>query len=341
MSSDLELGEESLEANPAPAPFQILCLSGGGYRGLYTATLLEELEEEAKKPLAEIFNLIAGTSIGGILAIGLAAGVPAETLRSSFEDHGDAIFPRFHRIAGHRVLPRFGIGMFRSRYSAEGLRATIEAVLANAPEIKTLEQLKANVLIASVDVTNNGPRLFGVDKGTLSTPLLDVALATAAAPTYFPEHRIGTNIFVDGGLIANAPDVIALVHSLRRESATQIQMLSIGTVGGAGGEAAREPSDLGWLIRGKGLFGLTLSAQEKLSIDLTRNLLGENYIRLDAEPSPDQLKALGLDRTDKTASDTLKALARKTVENGFKQHQGRLRVMLNRTSKRETAFFAS
>jgi len=333
MSSDFQLDEQGLQSNPATPPFQILCLSGGGYRGLYTATLLEELEKESQKPLVEVFDLIAGTSIGGILAIGLAARVPAKILRKSFEDNGGAIFPRFHKIGGRSVFPRFGLGMLRSRYNVDGLRATIEAVLANAPDIKTLEDLKAIVLIASVDVTNNGPKLFGLDARSLSTPLLEVALATSAAPTYFPEHRIGRSIFVDGGLIANSPDVIALMHSLQAEAAAQIQMLSIGTVGGAGGEAARKPSGLGWLFRGKKLVDLTLAAQEKLSIEVTSKLLGESYIRLDANPSPDQLKAIGLDRTDKRASDTLKVLAQTTAEEGFKQYQGKLRVMLNRTSK--------
>ena len=154
-------------------------------------------------------------------------------------------------------------------------------------------------------------------------------MATSAAPTYFPEHRFGTSIFVDGGLIANAPDVVALMHSLQRETAAQIQMLSIGTVSGAGGEAARTPSGLGWLARGKKLVDLTLAAQEKLSIEVTSNLLGGNYIRLDANPSTDQRKAIALDRTNKKASDTLRVLAQKTAEEGFKQHQGKLRVMLN------------
>src|SRR5438067_651767 len=228
MTSDLQLNEYGLQSNPAIPPFQILCLSGGGYRGLYTATLLEALEKEAQKPLAEVFDLIAGTSIGGILAIGLAAGVRAATLRECFEDNGGAIFPHFYQVRGHNIFPRPSRGMLRRRYSVAGLRATIEAVFAKAPDIQVLEHLKAKVLIASVDVTNNGPRLFGVDANSLSTPLLDVALATSAAPTYFPEHRFGTSIFVDGGLIANAPDVIALIHSLQSAAAPQIQMLSIG-----------------------------------------------------------------------------------------------------------------
>ena len=333
MSSGLQINDHG--ADPAPPPFQILCLSGGGYRGLYTAALLEELEkkENAGKPLSQVFDLIAGTSIGGILAIGLAAGIPAKTLRESFEKNGNAIFPHFFAIHGHRVFPRLGTGMLRSKYDADGLRSTIEAVLGKDVTTLALEELKTDVLIASVDVTNTGPKLFGVDGAGLATPLLDIALATSAAPTYFPEHRIDENIYVDGGLIANAPDVIALMHSLHLDPSARIQMLSIGTVGELGGQAARPANRRGWLLGAKGLVDLTLAAQEKLSIKLTENFLGQNYIRLDARPSPEQQKAIGLDRTDQKATDTLKILARQTADEGLTKHQAKLRAMLNRTSR--------
>ncbi len=335
MTSDLQITGPEVRPDPAPPPFQILCLSGGGYRGLYTAALLEELEKEenANKSLSKVFDLIAGTSIGGILAIGLAAGIPAKTLRESFEKSGSAIFPRSLKVLGVPVFPRLGSGMLFSKYGADGLRATIEAVLGSTVSLRPLKDLKEKVLIASVDVTNSGPKLFGIDGADSATPLLDIALATSAAPTYFPEHRIDQNIYVDGGLIANAPDIIALMHTLQREPSAQIQMLSIGTVGELGGEASRAANRRGWLLRGKGLVDLTLAAQEKLSISLTANFLGQNYIRLDANPSQDQQKAIGLDRTDQEATDTLKALARKTAEDGLKQHQAKLRAMLNRTAK--------
>ena len=335
MSSDFELKETGPSPAAAP-PYQILCLSGGGYRGLYTATVLEELEREAGKPLNQIFDLIAGTSIGGILAIGLAAEIPARTLRQSFEQNGAAIFPQFVTIKGRRIFPRLrlGRGMVRSRYSVEGLRSTINAVFGHAPAIRNLSDLtKTKVIIASVDVTNSCPKLFGIDAGNLSVPIIDVALATSAAPTYFPEHRLNANIFVDGGLVANAPDLVALVDALRTEALQQIHMLSIGTVGGSGGEAARKPSKRGWLMRGKKLVDLTLAAQEKLSVNLASTLLDENYVRLDANPSSAQMKAIGLDRIDVKASDTLKNLAQKTVEEAFDRDQVKLRGMLNRTSK--------
>jgi len=74
--------------------FQILSLSGGGFLGLYTAAVLAELEERSGKPLNQCFDLIAGTSIGGIIALGLAAGRSASDIRDAFIEHGPRIFPR-------------------------------------------------------------------------------------------------------------------------------------------------------------------------------------------------------------------------------------------------------
>lgn len=73
---------------------QILCLSGGGYRGLYTAIVLEALEERAGRPLAEHFDVIAGTSVGAWIAAALALRVPASKVHTAITEHGPAIFDR-------------------------------------------------------------------------------------------------------------------------------------------------------------------------------------------------------------------------------------------------------
>lgn len=75
-------------------PFQILALSGGGYLGLYTAEILARLEAKAGKPLARCFDLVSGTSIGGILAIGLAFEIPAPDMRDMFVRKGDSSSPQ-------------------------------------------------------------------------------------------------------------------------------------------------------------------------------------------------------------------------------------------------------
>lgn len=73
-------------------PFQILCLSGGGFLGLYTASVLRRLEEEFGAPIGQCFDLIAGTSVGGIIALGLAAHKSAGEIEAAFLEHGARIF---------------------------------------------------------------------------------------------------------------------------------------------------------------------------------------------------------------------------------------------------------
>ena len=194
--------------------YQALCLSGGGYRGLYTAILLEELERRAGKQLRECFDLIAGTSIGGILAIGLAAGIPAHSLRLSFEKHGSAIFPKTNRILGLKI-PRLSLPAFRHRYSNDGLRETIKTILNDPGEKLTMTDAGPSLLIPSVNATTDAAAVFRTSSSDQNLTLVDAALATSAAPTYFPEHAIGDENFVDGGLIANAPDLLAILNESR------------------------------------------------------------------------------------------------------------------------------
>jgi patatin-like phospholipase/acyl hydrolase len=109
-----------------PMPFQILSLSGGGYLGLYTISVLAALEKKCGRPIAQSFDLIAGTSVGGIIALGLALEKPAAEIQAAFERNGEAIF-------SDRAAPRTRIGEMRDvmrymngpKYSDYNLRKTI------------------------------------------------------------------------------------------------------------------------------------------------------------------------------------------------------------------------
>src|SRR5690625_3930592 len=90
----LHNGLSRTNSDPPDAPFRILSLSGGGYRGLFTARILADLEERIRAPIATRFDLIAGTSIGGILALALALEVPAKQMVALFEERGDEIFKK-------------------------------------------------------------------------------------------------------------------------------------------------------------------------------------------------------------------------------------------------------
>src|SRR5690606_6699382 len=126
--------------------------------GLYTATMLAELEEQFGDPIAAHFDLIAGTSIGGILALGLAAETPAAKIRDLFEEHGEAIFydrpvPK-SRPSRLRDLWR---SFNKPKYQSSALKDTINAVLSEGTKIGDLPH---RVIIPAVNLTKGQPQLF-------------------------------------------------------------------------------------------------------------------------------------------------------------------------------------
>src|SRR4029453_12547332 len=109
-------------------PFKILALDGGGYKGLDTATVLHEIEK-FNKPIAEHFDLITGTSVGGLIGLALAAGKSAEEITSFFLDRGEEIFPRGSCPARTWRWVRRWIG--RGKYLDTGLRSALDGILGD------------------------------------------------------------------------------------------------------------------------------------------------------------------------------------------------------------------
>jgi predicted acylesterase/phospholipase RssA len=330
-----ESGLKARRAGTAAAvqpPFQILCLSGGGYRGFLTATILEQLEEQSGGPLRDRFDLIAGTSIGGIVACGIAAGVAASEIRKQFEAKGAAIFEKRLGVFGISVkIPRFGI--LGARYSRAGLEGAIAAALGDTADLRVAELAKP-LIVPAVSATNGTTVLF--DNGSRPTfpgaTLRQAALATSAAPTYFPDFDLEGNSLVDGGIVANAPDAVAVMKAMTAfgRDRREIRMLSIGTAGDPVGEvhkSGRASGALGWMI-GRNLFGLTVAAQQSLAIDLVRDLLGGNYVRIDAVADRKRSKAIALDRADRPATETLRELAREALEEARRTRGGDIAAML-------------
>lgn len=189
-------------------PFQILSLSGGGYLGLYTICVLADLEDRIGAPLGSRFDLIAGTSVGGIIAIGIANEVPAARIKAAFETNGT-------RIVSDRRAPGTPIGkvadVLRSlsspKYAPSPLRATIVDIIGADTRIG---ELKHPCIIPTVCLTKGGPQIFKTDhhpdfSRDHRLRAVDVALATSAAPAYFPIAVIDDSLYADGGLYANPP----------------------------------------------------------------------------------------------------------------------------------------
>jgi patatin-like phospholipase/acyl hydrolase len=297
--------------------FQILSLSGGGYLGLYSACILTQLEDQSGIPLGRRFDLICGTSIGGILALGLAHEVRAADMQRAFEEHGEEIFsgraPPRSRLGSFIDLGRKAFG---AKYQAEPLQKVIVDILGAET---TLGQAKHRVLIPAVNMTTGAPQVFKTPHhATLVRDLhlrsAEIALATSAAPTFFPLAQIRDSLYADGGLYANSPDLLGLheaTHFLGQPSDDEIHVLSIGTTTGKlslGHATGRDFGAINWMTDNR-LFSTIISAQQQLTDFMIRHRLGDRYFRIDTEQSREQQLQLGLDVANEAARSTIKGLA--------------------------------
>ena len=303
----------------SPRPFQVLALSGGGYLGLYTATILAELEASLGGPLlSDCFDLIAGTSVGGILALGVALGVPAGQMAKAFEERGEAIFSSRRApssfLASCSDLLRMSFG---PKYDGIALRETIAGLVGE----HTLGDLRRPLLVPAVNMTKGGPQVFKTPhhpnfREDWKLRVTDVGMATSAAPTFFPLAPIGDEVFADGGLFANSPDVIAL-HEAEHFMAVpreRIRVLSVGTTTSKfslSHTAGRNLGALGWAKRQR-LLQAMIASQQQVADSMLRHGLGERYLRLDTVQSPEQVRDLALDVAHEGARRTIAGLARAT-----------------------------
>lgn len=302
------------------SPFQALSLTGGGYRGLFTARALQVIEEHVGMPIGQRFDLTCGTSIGGIVALAVAFEVPMKKVVEVFEQHGETIFPP-HELPTSKVGKGLDLWQHsrKPRYSTAPLR---EAITKLIDKDATLNDAKHAVAIPAVNVTQGKPQVFKTRHKAEWTrdwkfKAVDVALATAAAPTFFELAEVGGNLYADGGLFANAPDLVALHEAEHFLSVPTdaVRILSIGTTTksySVSFAAGRQFGIADWMEEQR-LFSVTISAQQQFVDQLIQHKLQDRYCRLDHEPSQEQARDLGLDVASETARKTLKALADKAT----------------------------
>jgi predicted acylesterase/phospholipase RssA len=314
-------------------PFHILSLSGGGYLGLYTVSVIAGLEQDTGRPLARSFELLAGTSVGGIIALGLAAEVPASKIKSAFERNGMAIFSQ-------RPAPTTWWGAVRDlaryvgkpKYQTEVLRRTIVELVGEETRIG---DLKHPVIVPAVNLTKGRPQVFKTPhhinfRTDLHLKVVDVALATSAAPTYFPVAEIGDALYADGGLYANSPDLLA-VHEAEHfleVPASAVHLLSVGTTTSQFSFAhahGRQLGSFGWW-REQRLVNVIIASQQHAVAYMMGHRLGDRYLRLDADQSKEQERHLALDVATDVAQKTIRGLAAATLQARINDPQ--LRVFL-------------
>jgi patatin-like phospholipase/acyl hydrolase len=260
--------------------YHILSLDGGGVRGVLTSRLLARLEAARPGFLAGI-DLFAGTSTGGILALGLAAGRAPEDCSQLYESAG----PRVFEDSWLDNLKDLGM-LIGAQYS----NVNLKQVLTEQMGEMTLADLRRRVLIASFDLDNEGgppPRMwkakffhnFPGPSSDGHEKVVDVAIRSSAAPGFFPIYQG----YIDGGISANNPAMCAVAKAINPVSGGQrlddIVLLSVGT-GLLPTYIPEKDADWG-LAQWAGYFlGLVMDGNNGLPDYQCQQLLGERYYRL-------------------------------------------------------------
>jgi len=273
--------------------FRILALDGGGIKGTFTASALATWEEQTKLRIVDHFDLIAGTSTGGILAIGLGLGLSGQQMLGFYRERGPKIFPltSFRSRVGyffrHLVSPKF---------SQEVLLGELEAAYYKGNDPVPLKNSRCRLLIPAYHAVAGASHVFRTPHHNLltvdaNTQAAHVALATAAAPTYFSAARVGNMIaesnYFDGGVWANSPAMAAIIEAVCYLGVPldRIDVLSIGTTEEP--FTVRKQARAGLLGWSKKLIRLLMNAQEESSLKHAQLLAGEpRFIRVNVMTPP-------------------------------------------------------
>lgn len=301
---------------PSDRPFRILSIDGGGICGILPASVLAELEQRflGGRSVARHFDMIAGTSTGGIIALGLAHGRTAAEIRDIYVERGGNIFPPPTRIGRLVRLIRRG-----HRYVYE--RGPLEDELLRMFGEAVLGQATTRLCIPAFEGRHGEPWIFKTphhphyQKDRVER-MVKVGLSTAAAPTFFEALPNNGYVMVDGGLWANNPVMNALVDALACYDLdrAQVQILSLGC-----GETAfkvDEAKAKGGMLQWRGVIAAAMRAQSHNALGQAYLLVGKDRVmRVDAPESPNPI---ALDDFTRARAE-LPAMARSLVEGAGRE----------------------
>jgi uncharacterized protein len=293
-TGECELMADGAQAQNEDGLFQILVLDGGGLKGIYSAAVLAALEEDFGTDIRSHFDLIVGTSTGGILALGLAAGLRPHDMSSLYIDNARRIFPerRFHRTR------RFAFGPYQP--------AALQSLLSETFGQLCLGDSPVRLAIPSFDLTASNVHLFRTAhharlRRDYRELFVDVALATSAAPTYLPAHQLRGLRLIDGGVWANNPTMVGVIEALTtcEHDISKVRVLNIGTTNEV--KSRSTELDVGSMLDWRNdALDVALTGQALASVNHSGLLLGkDNLVRIDV-PVP-----VGLHHIDVVKSQDL------------------------------------
>lgn len=303
----------------------ILSIDGGGIKGLYSAAFLAGLENKFGKETHNCFDLVAGTSTGGILALAIAARIPVKDIVEFYKEWGPRIF-----------RTRFNIfrNLLFSKYSNKELIKALQNIFGNTRIKDIYSQDKCvSICIPSIDVIQGTPTVFKTPHDIqLSRDneqyLWEIALATSSAPTYFPVAKIriprssAWKLFVDGGLWANNPSLVAITEALtyQKQTIENIYMLSLGNIESTTSLSSNTYLNKGFVLWRADIVGITMDTQSiavhnQIQLLFGSKGLSDHYIRIQHKPNKHQNSLRKLDFATPSNLNDLEALGRNKAES--------------------------
>ncbi|EFK97611.1 Patatin, partial [sediment metagenome] len=280
-------------------------------------------------PVTDRFQIFAGTSIGGLMACALAVGIAPRRVLDAIDASGPYIFvPKpvnfFKRFIG------------KAPYDSYRLSEAVKQCLRQYADMP-ISQVDAALLVPAINWTTGQTHVFmsaslGAAHASNAT-LYDVCMSSSAAPTFFAPHQAGEGPMLDGGLVANNPDMLVLSEVQRRwpNEIGRVEMLSIGTAGAA---TPRPPEKAmksmpGW---GRSLATFMMDVQEVTASSQATRLLGSRYLRMNHLPASGEAAFERLDLADDASRSALFRASDATAQEAYKRHRAFIDRMLSPSS---------
>ncbi|MBY3144090.1 patatin-like phospholipase family protein [Rhizobium laguerreae] len=305
---------------------RILSIDGGGIRGILPAAVLAHCEQRFcdGRPAGEFFDYIAGTSTGGIIALGLSVGLSAKRILGIYTEHGAEIFPprrQYQNWLGRNLAGawHFLRGLSRYKYDRDALSRHLLETFGE----RLLGDATRRLVVPSFDEYTE-VHLFKTPhhpdyQRDWRERMLDVALSTSAAPTFFSTYRNGDRHFADGGVWANNPVMTVLVDALACYDIDRrnIRILSLGCVE-SDFAFSEDQMTKGGIWHWKEIISSAMRLQSQNALGQAGLLIGrDRLLRVDGDPMKDN--PIELDDYARAAAE-LPLIAERLVE----RHHDRL-----------------
>lgn len=256
--------------------YKILSIDGGGIKGVFPAAFIASIEETTGERFADYFDLIVGTSTGGIITLGLGLDYSGKDILKFYEDMASSVFGK-QDLAGRIKGKAKHLAL--SKYDSAPLKSALESVFAD----RKLGESTNRLVVPSLNLENGKVYIYKTAhherlETDYKEKAVDVAMATSAAPSYFPTYEHDNGIpLIDGGVFANNPIGLAAVEAITVLGwpMGSFEILSIGCTSQPLDVKAARRIGLGqtyWSLKSVDVF---MTAQESVSMGTASLIVGD------------------------------------------------------------------